>query len=119
MSGVLAATFTAAMKIWDAQKAQGVGVPDRILALGIALRSSWPGQTREWKYLCRHCDDYGLVMAECEGDAACGRDKRHLPHSFGTPCWCSNGNRYKRKDKPAPEDFAAAGRVKQPARIGR
>ncbi len=117
----LVETFKGAMLVWDGQKADGVPVVSRIEALSISLRLSWPGQTREWKYLCQHCSDYGLVMAECDGDATCGRDKRHLPHEFGTPCWCSNGNRFRGKPDPKPDDFASAGKTpkRQMTRFGR
>lgn len=114
----LVATFTAAMRIWDAQKADGIGLPDRITALGTALQLSWP-QVREWKYTCRQCDDYGLVMAVCDGDASCGRAKRHLSHEFGTACWCSAGQRFRDKKAPTAEDFTSAGKAKPAQKMTR
>ena len=115
--GPLAASFRVAMEIWQKQQADGVPVVDRLAGLEKTLRAAWP-QTREWKYLCRSCADYGLVMGLCPGDRTCGRDRAHLPHEVGTPCWCSRGAAFKPKQKPAAEDFAAAGKSK-PTRIGR
>lgn len=115
--GTLSDTVMDAMRLWDEQKAGGVSLADRQRGLFGVLRDAWP-QVREWKYLCQNCNDTGLVMAECSGDATCGRVKLHLPHEFGTPCWCSLGSRFKQQSKPTPEDFTQAGRSK-PTRIGR
>lgn len=118
--GILAQTLKAAMGFWDAMKADGASFQARCEALERTLRASWPF-TREWKYLCQTCGDYGLEMLECPGDTTCGRLKPHLPHDFGRPCWCSAGARFRGKPKPAPEDFAAAGKTKSKpfTRIGR
>jgi hypothetical protein len=115
--GPLAQTFVAAMRIWDQQKADGVSKAERLAGLEKTLRAAWP-QTREWKYLC-DCDDLGIKVSECPGDATCGRYKAHLPHTFGTPCWCPAGAKYRDKPKPSPEDFTAAGKSKPLARMGR
>lgn len=114
--GRLAAAFREAMKVWDAQKADGVPFAERLCGLDALLRQVWP-QTRPWKYLCQNCDDLGLVMATCQGDATCGRSKPHLPHTFGTPCWCDRGPRFREKQRPTADDFTQAGRTK-PTRIG-
>lgn len=104
-----------AMKEWRDMKAQGIALADRVKGLEAVLREVWPF-AREWKYLCAQCDDLGVKIAECPGDATCGRSKEHLPHTFGTPCWCALGQRF--KDKPRSEDdFTAAGRT--PARKSR
>ena len=113
----LGKTFVAAMELWDGQKANGVTIEDRLICLERTLRAAWP-QTREWKFLCQNCRDYGLVIEQCAGDATCGRDRPHLPHDYGTPCWCSAGQRFRERPKPSPEDFTAAGQSK-PTRIGR
>lgn len=113
----LGKTFVAAMQLWDQQKADGVTREDRLICLERTLRAAWP-QTREWKFLCQNCRDYGLVIAPCVGDASCGRAKTHLLHDYGTPCWCSAGQRFREKPKPSAEDFTAAGRSK-PTRVGR
>ncbi len=118
--GKLAAAFREAMQIMDAQKAEGVPFTERVKGLDAVLRGVWPF-TREWKYVCTQCDDYGLVIGECAGDATCGRHRLHLRHSFGTPCWCSLGERFK-THKPSADDFTAAGKSKPrpgPTRIGR
>ena len=82
--GLLSRTVTDAMELWDEQKAGGVSLADRQRGLLGVLQDAWP-QVREWKYLCQNCNDTGLVMALCDGDATCGRSKVHLPHEFGTP----------------------------------
>ncbi len=113
--GDLAKTFVEAMRIWDADKADGVSLSERLTRLERTLRTVWP-QTREWKYLCTSCQDIGLVMSACPGDATCGRHKPHLPHDFGTPCWCDRGRAFRPKAKATPEDFTAAGKM---TKVGR
>ena len=116
--GTLAQTFTAAMQIWDSQKADGVPKAERLAGLEKSLRAAWP-QTRAWKFVCGTCDDVGLMFAECPGNDHCGRQKPHLPHIYGAPCFCSMGVKYRDKPKPEPSDFKAAGRSKPMARVGR
>lgn len=116
--GQLATAFREAMRIMDAQKADGVPFADRICGLDAALKSVWPF-TREWKYLCQTCDDIGLELLDCDGKGRCGRTKLHLPHSYGVPCWCQAGARYRVKPKPDPANFTDAGKSKQPTRVGR
>jgi hypothetical protein len=114
----LGAIFVAAMRIWDAQKVDGVPLTERILGLGQTLRAAWP-QTREWKYVCDACADYGLVMATCPGDRTCGRERPHLAHDCGRPCWCEAGRVFRAKPtRPTAEDaIASAARV--PKKVGR
>jgi hypothetical protein len=121
MTGKLRAAYVEAMKFWDEQKANGVPFTDRVRALEGLLREVWPF-TREWKFLCKTCDDTGLVIAVCAGDATCGRTKPHGPHDFGTPCWCSLGARFRPPQPPSPDDVEGAGKVKKSrtfARVGR
>ena len=108
--GMLAQTVYAALDIWDQQKADGVSRAERLAGLEKTLRAAWP-QTREWKYLCQ-CNDLGLKLSECPGDSTCGRHRDHLPHTFGTPCWCPTGAKYREKPKADPADFKAAGMTK-------
>lgn len=116
--GQLAETFKEAMRIWDAQKAEGLSRLERLVVLEKTLRAAWPF-TREWKFLCPRCDDTGLVMAGCPGDAACGRVKPHLPHDYGTPCWCQKGARFKPKQATETDHLAAIGKTVKPTRVGR
>lgn len=127
--GALAATMTEAMRIWDEQKADGVPVVDRQAGLIKTLQAAWPkGRSEPWHDLCASCRDYGLVMHDCPGDATCGdapagsthqrRKVPHLPHEYGSPCWCDKGKRFRIKPKTA-EDFTGAGRHGKPTRIGR
>ena len=116
--GKLAAAIHEAMRYWDEQKVAGVPLEQRLRALEGVIRDVWPF-TREWKYLCHDCDDHGLRMADCPGDSTCERVRPHLPHTFGTPCWCSLGTRFRPKPKPDPDDFSAAGRSRPMTRLGR
>lgn len=117
--GPLAATYEAAMALFARQKAEGVSLAERLGGLEKTLRVAWPkGRENEWKYPCAKCGDYGLEMAWCDGDATCGREKRHLRHEFGTPCWCPAGKRFKATQKQAA-DFTEATQTKQPTRLGR
>jgi hypothetical protein len=114
--GTLAQTIQAALRIWDGQTADGLPLAERQAGLERTLRAAWP-QTREWRYLCATCDDVGLIFAECPGNDHCGRSLPHPPHSYGAPCFCPKGVRF--KEKPAePGDFRQAGRSK-PTRLGR
>lgn len=89
------------------------------LATERVVRQRFPS-VREWKYLCQQCQDYGLETAECPGDRTCGRDKPHLPHAFGRPCWCSAGARFKKREADPEVDFQQAGKVqRKPSRFGR
>jgi hypothetical protein len=110
--GLLAQTFQEAMRIWDLQKAEGVSKVDRVAGLAKALREAWP-KPREapWRYLCERCDDCGLVISSCPGDATCGDSKQHRTHSYGTPCYCQHGNRFKQQ-APSPDDYTQAAKSK-------
>jgi hypothetical protein len=110
--GLLAQTFHEAMRIWDLQKAEGVSKADRVAGLAKALREAWPkSRDAAWRYLCDRCDDYGLVISQCPGDATCGDPKPHGAHSYGTPCWCEKGNRFK-SPAPSPDDYTQAAKGK-------
>src|SRR6266853_1090155 len=121
--GPLAQTYRAAMRLWDAQKAEGISLEERQRGLEQSLRAAWP-QTREWHYLCSACDDYGLVIAQCPGGEAqtSRRPRVHTahnstwpcsrPHTYGWPCSCPAGARFRSQPKPEPTDFHAAGKSK-------
>lgn len=115
--GQLASTFRIAMTTWDQMKADGATLDALTRGMEAMLRDVWPF-TREWKYLCANCEDGGLVFGQCPGDATCGRHKEHMAHSYGTPCWCSLGSRFKGRQRSA-DDFTAAGRTSKPTRPGR
>ncbi len=117
--GALAATYENAMRLWDAQKAHGLSFSQRLTGLDQTLRIAWlQGRGADWKYLCSRCSDYGFEMHDCPGDATCGRPKAHLPHDYGTPCWCDAGKRFRDKPKRSHEDYADAGKT-QPSKLGR
>lgn len=134
--GPLAQTFTEAMRIWDAQKAEGVEQAERVAGLEKSLRAAWPFE-REWKYLCQHCDDTGWTFRTCTQDNPCrrpfklqgafsddytGRGRCTDGHTFCAPCnWCDKGQTFRRSlehTKAKPEDFTQATRSK-PTRVGR
>lgn len=99
-------------QIWDRMKANGESFQDRCAYL-VGILKQILKHGREWKYLCARCDDYGLEISECPGDATCGRHRPHLPHSFGSPCVCAKGRAFEPKVKDVhPEDFTAAGKTK-------
>ncbi len=114
----LADTVAEAVRLRAAQKAAGASDAECDRYLEGVLRQSWPF-TREWKYLCDKCDDTGLVMGDCSGDATCGRASIHGRHSFGTPCWCSAGNRFKAKPKTEDDFSQATAKTRKPTRFGR
>ena len=107
-----------ALKLAVELKAKGLGPSEIQAALEKTVRDVWPF-TREWHYLCADCDDVGLIMGECDGGSRCGRHKAHLPHAFGSPCWCKAGAKYREKPPSDPADFKAAGKSKPMSRMGR
>ena len=116
---VLGQTIRAAFTEWDAQKAAGASIAERVANLTKTLKAAWPF-TREWHYLCPQCGDDGLQIHDCPGDATCGRSKAHLPHDFGAACWCSAGSRFKAKERTEESAVETAARAKkQPTRFGR
>ena len=124
-AGPLARAFKEVMTIWDRWRANGdvVSEAERVKGLEAVLRDAWPnGRTEDWTYFCSACDDYGLVIQECPGDATCGHVRKHRPHNYGTPCWCPRGKQFRPKAKATPEDFTSAGRTQKPRgmdRVGR
>lgn len=106
--GMLAETYREAMRIWDAQKAEGVSQRERIAGLEKTLRASWP-QVREWKFVCDRCSDTGLEVFDCHGTHACGKTFCPYPHTYGVPCLCPKGARF--VPKPVEADFKAAGKT--------
>jgi len=115
--GPLATAYLDAMALLDRQQADGVSFDERMRGFEAVIRGVWP-QTRAWHVLCLACEDYGLMMRACPGDATCGRTRPHLAHDFGTPCHCAKGIRFREQAAPSPEDFQAAGKSK-PTRLGR
>ena len=48
---------------------------------------------RVWREECWQCGDTGWMRnLRCDGDAACGRTKAHLPHDYTIPCACRPTN---------------------------
>lgn len=119
--GKLAQAYKECLPILDAAKAAGVPFQERIKGLEGVIRTFWRF-TREWRYRCGECSDYGLQMSECDGEQhRCGlaKGKPHLPHEFGRPCWCAAGARFKAKERTEETAMEAAARVKKPTRFGR
>lgn len=114
----LAATVMECFRVWDRMKAEGGTIADRDALIQTALRQCWPF-TREWKYLCATCDDLGLEMHRCPGDATCGRSNPHYAHDFGKPCWCSAGQKFRPKGKSQEDIVSQAARTRPMTRAGR
>lgn len=110
-----------AMAIWDRMRANGESREARIDYLAGVLKTSWPqGRSQPWRYLCDRCDDTGLVLHDCPGDATCGRVKPHGSHAYGVPCWCEKGKAFRPKPKATSEDeLVQVGKSKPPTRVGR
>lgn len=101
-------------RIWDRMRDNGESFNQRCAYL-VGILKQILRHGREWKYLCERCDDYGLELHECSGDATCGRHRVHLPHSYGKPCVCSKGRAFEKPAKDVyPEDFTQAGRTAKP-----
>lgn len=135
----LAATFQAAMQIWDAQKREGISQADRLTALEQSLRAAWPeGRSEPWHYYCDRCSDTGWECRTCRPGARCGMPfklpKQHADdftgqgrcadgHGYAVPCTCGKGREYRRqllKESRPDEDFTTAGAVRRkPTRLGR
>lgn len=114
----LADTIMECYRLLDAMKADGVSPEVRAKTLEQTVRQVWPF-TREWKYLCQSCGDVGLEMHTCPGDATCGKSNPHLPHDYGTPCWCDVGRKFRQKERTPDDLVASAAKVKKPSRFGR
>lgn len=114
----IAETLRECFRIWDAMKADGASFAERCRTLEKTLRVTWPF-TREWKYLCDRCDDTGLVLYACPGDATCGRHKVHNAHEYCVPCWCEKGAPFRPPKKTETDELTAVGRTSRPTRIGR
>lgn len=98
-------------------RAKGADQAELDMATERIVRANWHF-TREWKYLCQRCQDLGLELFDCPGDATCGRDKPHLPHAYGQPCWCGAGAKFKQKPR-SEDDFQDAGKVAKPKQLQR
>lgn len=118
---LLVQTFREAMRIYDAQKAEGVPKAERLAGLEQSLRAAGFGAATEplraadW---CPKCENTGLQMPreDCPGDATCGKSRQHLAHEFGRPCWCVLGKRFKDRPQGGEDDFTVAGKAKPRAK---
>jgi hypothetical protein len=85
------------------------------------LKASWPrsAEARAWQTLCPACDDYGLVLRACEG-LGCGlaKGQRHGPHTYGVPCHCKEGARYRERAKGPENVMERAAKTSKPTRFG-
>lgn len=142
--GVLAQTYTEAMRLWDRQKSDGIPRDTRLQMLEQTLRAAWP-QRREWKVLCNACGDTGWIdrlcspMSKCDGWSTFSFSS-HSPmfierrmctwsdytHRYITPCHvCPNGDRAKAAIDTAEavgqhrSTTDEAGHSGKPTRIGR
>lgn len=139
--GILAQTYAEALRILDAQGAEGVSREERTAGLERTLRAAWP-KGRVWHYLCEACQDTGWARGTCTAATPCGRPFRLPPqtnksgmkdstgqgmcvggHDFVTPCpICPKGDTFRQrlKGEPAEEEVTTAGRRRGGwSRVGR
>jgi hypothetical protein len=105
--GPLATAIKESLEMRDRMKAGGMSGGDLNRGLEGVLRELWPkphNRSTAWSYMCDRCQDYGLEMQECPGDATCGFLKPHGPHTYGKPCFCVKGHRFREKPKGDPDD---------------
>lgn len=114
----LAETISAALQIRDTMRGDGVPEAECAAALERTIRASWPF-TREWHVLCARCEDTGLEMRQCSGDAMCGRRNLHPPHAYGTACWCEKGKPFRPKQAGSDDELVGVAKTKKPSRFGR
>ena len=115
-AGRLSGAVQEALAMRGQMKAAGATGADLDRGLEAVLRDAWPkphGRTEPWHDVCSNCRDYGLVMAQCQGDVTCGRPRVHGPHDYGVPCWCAKGTRFTKK---APSESDAMDRAAKPTR---
>lgn len=121
--GPLATAITEALKMRDRMKADGMSGDALNAGLEGVLRELWPkpaGRSEPWRYNCEACQDYGLEILPCPGNATCGFLKPHGPHEFGRPCFCGKGSRFRDAPKPTGTDAVErASKQKKPSRWGR
>jgi hypothetical protein len=115
--GQLAATIREAVRLRSVMREQGATEEELAAMLEKTVRATWPF-TREWHYLCDSCDDTGLILKECP-KLPCGRQNPHLPHSYGEPCHCKNGLKFKGKQSDTGTEFTESTRGRKPGRFGR
>lgn len=135
-------TVKEALRLRDLDRQAGASEAQQASQLEQIIRRVWPF-TREWKYVCRSCDDTGLVMKICRaGDRCngistrtdgpketpgkyrrlCTRDTEGTyTHDYGEPCFCSAGSRFRSAPPSEFDPVAVAAKTpkKQPTRWGR
>jgi len=116
----LAAAITTAITAWHRGTVAGATREEREYALEETLRDVWPYE-REWHYLCSACRDTGLVDQVCEPGSRCnGRsttgqtrfcaEHPAYTHTYGTPCACALGARFRPRATPAAAPRTRPGR---------
>lgn len=115
----IAATLTNLIRLWDQQRAKGVPRAARLKVVEAILRQRWPAR-RAWTPACTACDDTGLLIMTCEGQACELGSDSHEAHTYGQACRCLAGRRYRPFGKEC-HDFRQAGQIRprRMTRIGR
>lgn len=132
--GPLAQTVMEAIRIFNADKADGVPPDECHARMERTLRAAWP-QTRAWKYYCDACSDTGWLARTCF-NRSCGRPFK-LPgqrsddytgqgrctegHEYVQPCSCAKGDERRRSLTRQPtqdDEITRAGRSSKPTRFG-
>ncbi len=128
----LGAIIMAVVELQASMREQGATQAAIDAAMETAVRASWPF-AREWKYICRDCQDTGLVLQVCEPGHRCNGLSTRIDgpkeqaskyqrlctkaetyvHDYSIPCWCKAGNRF--RTQPASDaDYTQAGKTSRP-----
>lgn len=51
-----------------------------------------PARAEPWHFECSDCEDTGWSQHDCAGDATCGRQRQHAPHTYVRVCPCRPSN---------------------------
>lgn len=104
--------------LYESMRRNGMTKEQADYALEQHLRSVMT-HVQEWKYICEQCDDTGLEILNCP-DVRCQRRAEHGPHTYGVPCRCRKGDRWRDRPQTPDDDLTAAANMpKRMTRMGR
>jgi hypothetical protein len=91
----LGKTIVEALRLRDLMRAEGATKADLDAAMLKTVKAAWPTVTEEDDRRCA-CGDTGAVIHTCPGHRRCpvSQHPRHGPHTYLTPCSCSEGTRF-------------------------
>jgi hypothetical protein len=109
-TGPAAAIMVEAMRDYLQARREGVSQEDGVLGIEAALRDSGLFKTSKF-FQCERCDGTGLIHRECPS-YPCQRPPNHAPHTYGEPCECTTGDKW----RPKSDDDKAIGAAAAPRR---